>query len=294
MADGITRRIVYEGRAAKVFADHKQLEAIEAYYKQCEEQGANEYQIEESKKAVTQMNKILGDPNRLAVVARDFIEHYEKRIEEGSTVCGKAMFVCSSREIAYDLYKQIIALRPEWEEKIGSEDQTPVERIRLVMTREKDDDPKLRELIHSDKMSELLKMVREQYDYVVIDTSPIGLVPDATEIIAQSDLCLYVIRCLETNKNFAKNTLEQLSEIVENPDLIQIVLSDVPSSGFHGGYKYGYNYKGGYGYGYGYGYGEGRSKYSRGLMDKYHQYRYGKAERTTEAKKHYYNDEDEE
>ena len=83
VADGITRRIVYEGRAAKVFADHKQLEAIEAYYKQCAEQGANEYQIEESKKAVTQMNKILGDPKRLAVVARDFIEHYEKRIEEG-------------------------------------------------------------------------------------------------------------------------------------------------------------------------------------------------------------------
>ena len=48
VADGITRRIVYEGRAAKVFADHEQLEAIEAYYKQCAEQGANEYQIEES------------------------------------------------------------------------------------------------------------------------------------------------------------------------------------------------------------------------------------------------------
>ena len=47
--------------------------------------------------------------------------------------------------------KKIIALRPEWEEKIGSEDQTPVERIRLVMTREKDDDPKLRELIGSDE-----------------------------------------------------------------------------------------------------------------------------------------------
>ena len=151
VADGITRRIVYEGRAAKVFADPRQLEAIEEYYKQCAEQGANEYQIEESKRAVTQMNRILGDPKRLAVVAQDFIEHYEKRIEEGSTVCGKAMFVCSSREIAYDLYKQIIALRPEWEEKKGLEDQTPVERIRLVMTREKDDDPKLRELIGSDE-----------------------------------------------------------------------------------------------------------------------------------------------
>ena len=151
VADGITRRIVYEGRAAKVFADHKQLEAIEAYYKQCEEQGANEYQIEESKKAVTQMDKILGDPQRLAVVAKDFVQHYEKRIEEGSTVCGKAMFVCSNRFIAYDLYKQIIALRPEWAEKIGDSEHTPVERIKLVMTRDKDDAPELRELIGSDE-----------------------------------------------------------------------------------------------------------------------------------------------
>jgi type I restriction enzyme R subunit len=113
--------------------------------------GANEYQIEESKKAVTQMDKILGDPQRLAVVAKDFVEHYEKRIEEGSTVCGKAMFVCSNRFIAYDLYKQIIALRPEWAEKIGDSEQTPVERIKLVMTRDKDDAPELRELIGSDE-----------------------------------------------------------------------------------------------------------------------------------------------
>ena len=150
VSDGITRRIVYEGRAAKVFADRKQLEAIEAYYKQCAEMGANEYQIEESKKAVTQMDKILGDPQRLAVVAKDFVEHYEKRIEEGSTVCGKAMFVCSNRNIAYDLYKQIITLRPEWAEKIGDSEHTPVERIKLVMTRDKDDNPDLRELIGSD------------------------------------------------------------------------------------------------------------------------------------------------
>ena len=140
VADGITRRIVYEGRAAKVFTDGKQLQEIEAYYKKCAEQGANEYQIEESKKAVTQMNKILGDPKRLAAVAKDFVAHYEKRIEEGSTVCGKAMFVCSSRPIAYDLYKQIIALRPEWEAK----------RIKMVMTRSKDDEQTLFDLLGSD------------------------------------------------------------------------------------------------------------------------------------------------
>ena len=86
------------------------------------------------------MNKILGDPQRLAVVAKDFVEHYEKRIEEGSTVCGKAMFVCSSRQIAYDLYKQIIALRPEWED----------ERIKMVMTRSKDDEQLLYDLLGTD------------------------------------------------------------------------------------------------------------------------------------------------
>lgn len=141
VADGITRRIVYEGRAAKVFTDNRQLQEIENYYKKCEAEGANEYQIEESKKAVTQMNVIIGDPKRLAAVAKDFVEHYEKRIEEGSTVCGKAMFVCTSRPIAYDLYQQIIALRPEWEEN----------RIKMVMTRSKDDEQKLYDLLGSDE-----------------------------------------------------------------------------------------------------------------------------------------------
>lgn len=160
--DGITRRIVYEGRAAKVFADHRKLQEIEDYYKQCAEEGANEYQIEESKKAVTQINKILGDPDRLSVVAKDFVEHYEKRIEEGSTVCGKAMFVCSNRQIAYDLYQQIIALRPEWTEEKASADemivgkeipekQKPVERIKMVMTRNKDDDKILYDLLGTDE-----------------------------------------------------------------------------------------------------------------------------------------------
>ncbi len=141
VVDGITRRIVYEGRAAKVFADHKQLEKIEEYYKKCAEEGANEYQIEESKKAVTQMDCIIGDPKRLAAVAKDFVEHYEKRIEEGNTVCGKAMFVCSSRTIAYNLYKQIISLRPEWE----------AERVKMVMTRSKDDEQKLYDLLGTDE-----------------------------------------------------------------------------------------------------------------------------------------------
>ena len=165
VADEITRRIVYEGRAAKVFADHRKLQEIEDYYKQCAEEGTNEYQIEESKKAVTKMDLILGDPERLAAVTKDFVEHYDKRLEEGSTVCGKAMFVCSNRSIAYELYKQIVALRQHWvTQPLKKEEDNPYysmaaesaplygsDRIRLIMTRNKDDAPELYDLLGTDE-----------------------------------------------------------------------------------------------------------------------------------------------
>ena len=148
--DEITVRIVYEGRAAKVLLNNHKLEEIEAYYNQCAEEGSNENQIEESKKAMAQMNAIIGDPKRLKTVAEDFVTHYENRIAEGATVRGKAMFVCSSRPIAYELYKNILALRPEWGEiKVAAEgvelsdkdkkEIKPMERIKMVMTRGKDD-----------------------------------------------------------------------------------------------------------------------------------------------------------
>lgn len=170
VADDITRRIVYEGRAAKVLLDNDKLQDIELYYSQCAEEGANEYQIEESKKAVAQMERILGDSDRLQAVAEDFVAHYEGRIAEGSTVEGKAMFVCSNRSIAYNLYKKIVALRPEWVEKpikrlaeqeeqyamaaepmsIYGNSTLPLERIKLVMTRSKDDEKELYDLLGTD------------------------------------------------------------------------------------------------------------------------------------------------
>ncbi|MEO8400735.1 MAG: HsdR family type I site-specific deoxyribonuclease [Gammaproteobacteria bacterium] len=148
--DEITVRIVYEGRAAKVLLDNSKLKEIEEYYNQCADDGASEYAIEGSKKAITQMNTILGDPDRIKALANDFVQHYERRVLEGATVKGKAMFVCSSRPIAYELYKEIIALRPEWAEvqvaEAGAEltdkerkEIKPMERVKMIMTRGKDD-----------------------------------------------------------------------------------------------------------------------------------------------------------
>lgn len=156
--DEITVRIVYEGRAAKVALKNGELEKIEQYYQEAAELGANEYQIDKSKQETANMYAILGDPDRLREVANDFVQHYESRIAEGATVKGKAMFVSSSREIAYELYKNIIALRPEWSEIREAEEGAeltdkdkrelkPIERIKLVMTRSKDDPKELWNLL---------------------------------------------------------------------------------------------------------------------------------------------------
>jgi type I restriction enzyme R subunit len=158
--DEITVRIVYEGRAAKVLLDNSKLKEIEEYYNKCAEEGASDYQIEESKKATAQMNSILGDPDRIKAIAVDFVEHYEKRLEEGSTVKGKAMFVCSNRQIAYMLYKEIVALRPSWAEvrvceegvELSEKEQKeikPMERIKMIMTRGKDDPKELYDMLGS-------------------------------------------------------------------------------------------------------------------------------------------------
>lgn len=131
------------------------------------------------------------------------------------------------------------------------------------------------ELVHSDKLAQSIAKAREKYDYIIMDTSPIGLVPDAYAVIENSDLCLYVIRCMQTNKSFCKQTLEQMTEVVDKPEKVQIVLSDIPTEGRHSygsGYGYGYGGYGGYGYGhfgyggyggYGYGYGENNGKSKR-------------------------------
>lgn len=127
---------------------------VEKYYKACEAAGTNEYQIDKSKTAMASLSTILGEPDRLKSIAQDFVVHYEKRVEEGTTQKGKAMFVCSSRAIAYQFYKALIALRPEWDEvKVCEEGTTlsesdkkkvkPMERVKMIMTRDKDDEKAL-------------------------------------------------------------------------------------------------------------------------------------------------------
>ena len=153
--DEITVRLVYEGRAAKVNLDHSKVVEIEKYYENAVAEGASEYHVEASQQAIARMEVVLGDRDRIKAIAQDFVTHYENRLAENATVAGKVMFVCASREIAYKLFKEVIAHRPDWNEvktpdHFSPKEQkevAPIERIKMVMTRNKDDDEDLWNLL---------------------------------------------------------------------------------------------------------------------------------------------------
>ena len=153
--DEITVRLVYEGRAAKVNLDHSKVVEIEKYYENAVAEGASEYHVEASQQAIARMEVVLGDRDRIKAIAQDFVTHHENRLAENATVAGKVMFVCASREIAYKLFKEVIALRPDWNDvktpdHLSPKEQkevVPIERIKMVMTRNKDDDEDLWNLL---------------------------------------------------------------------------------------------------------------------------------------------------
>lgn len=163
--DKITVRIVYEWRAAKVFLDNDKVSQIEKYYNECEELWANPLQIEQSKRVTTQMNVILWDKDVERELAKDLVKHYEERVREWGSVIWKAMFVAPNRPIAYEIYQEILKIRPEWWEAKECPDWVeltdkerkeikPVPMINLVMTRWKDDPKELYELAGSDSYRE--------------------------------------------------------------------------------------------------------------------------------------------
>lgn len=108
--DGATVKIFYESRLAKVWLDEGKLKEIDAYYEELTKEGVSEDIIEESKAKLTSMEVIIGDKDRLLLLAKDILEHYNER---KNILNGKAMIVCMSRKIAARLYNLLIELAPE-------------------------------------------------------------------------------------------------------------------------------------------------------------------------------------
>ena len=152
--DGITVRIAYEPRLARVIVSDEQAKEIQKYYERCAEQGSTEEQIAESQRAMSKMSAILGHPDRVHKLAADIVLHYETLCAEKPDVVQKAMIVCADRPLAFRLMQEIISIRPDWgvprkaeDERRLSKDQLdkllPLPKINLVATQGQNDDKPL-------------------------------------------------------------------------------------------------------------------------------------------------------
>lgn len=104
--------------------------------------------------------------------------------------------------------------------------------------------PNPAELIASEGMNRIMDTLKERYDYIIIDSSPLGLVSDAYAISSAIDVNLIIARAFKTNKSFFKNFTSQISR--DNMNNVYIVLNDVmmPKHKHYGRYVRGgkYNY----------------------------------------------------
>lgn len=114
VADGITVPIKYHPRISKVFFNQEKVQEIEAYYAKCADEGSTKEDIANSKKAMSSLEVILGDPERLNKLAIDIHDHYVSSVANDPDRVQKAMIVCSNRPIAYTLLQKFKEHYPEW------------------------------------------------------------------------------------------------------------------------------------------------------------------------------------
>ena len=123
--DGATVPIYYEGRLAKLELSEVERPKIDPDFEEVTE-GEEVERKEGLKSKWAQLAAVVGSDKRLRLVAADLVDHFEKRLE---VMDGKAMVVCMSRRICMELYREIVALRPEW---AGEGDDAGA--IKVVMT----------------------------------------------------------------------------------------------------------------------------------------------------------------
>ncbi|MGM9588870.1 MAG: type I restriction endonuclease subunit R [Faecousia sp.] len=114
--DGATRPVYYESRVVHLKLDQNTLDLIDSTYDVLEQQ-SDAATIEKSKKMLGQMESVLGADATIESLCDDIVEHYEKY--RASLLTGKAMIVAYSRPIAMKIYRRILAIRPDWKEKLG-------------------------------------------------------------------------------------------------------------------------------------------------------------------------------
>ncbi len=154
--------------------DETKLAIVDRYYSEQLKDGTNKYEVNQSIKDMATVRTIIDNDSRLDLVVDHFVRHYELRVKEGSTVKGKAMFVCYDRKIAFKVYKKILAKRSEWNVKRKTqEDESkltyeqlnklkPVEMIKFVATRGANDEPELYNALEDAEKEDLASLFKDE------------------------------------------------------------------------------------------------------------------------------------
>lgn len=149
--DGATKPVYYENRVINLGLNEEILKKIDEKYDDLSE-SASEYDIERSKRDLSKLEQIIGSDEAIDTLAKDILEHYETSRE--NLLTGKAMIVAYNRKIAVKIYKKILEIHPDWDEK-----------VKVVVTPNNNDPEEWKEIIgnKSDK-EELAKKFKDDND----------------------------------------------------------------------------------------------------------------------------------
>ena len=126
--DGTTVKIYYESRIAKLELPENLKPKIDDEYEEITEY-QEQTQKEQLKSKWARLEAVVGAESRVKIIAKDIVDHFEKRDQAQEYEGGKAMIVAMSRRIAVELYNAIHDLRPEW-----ASDELTMGKVKIVMT----------------------------------------------------------------------------------------------------------------------------------------------------------------
>ena len=164
VTDKATVPINYESRIAKLALNSSELPTIDAEFEEITE-SEEQSRKEKLKSKWAALEALVGDPKRVALIAPDLVEHFEKRLD---AMEGKAMIVCMSRRIAVDFYEALIDLRPDWASAPGDDPDAETDKkcvVKVVMTGSADDGPTWQPHIRNkDKRRKLANRFKDSKD----------------------------------------------------------------------------------------------------------------------------------
>lgn len=171
VADGATVPIYYESRVAKLALNDAELPRLDDEFEEITE-GEEEDRKQQLKTKWAALEALVGDPKRIALIAKDLVQHFERRLE---AMDGKAMIVCMSRRICVDLYEALIKLRPAWASAPDDDPEAEKGRgcvAKIVMTGSAEDGPDWQPHIRNKekrrKLAVRFKDVKDPFRIVIV------------------------------------------------------------------------------------------------------------------------------